>query len=128
MSDAAGARRVGRCVPPGEHARLRDGGFYLAVYTRGQPSGAAAWPSSRCGNTMDHAPIPVASALVVLSMTAVQPRPTTSARARAAQDVALVDGHNDYPWALREHDPAPRSRQARHPQAAAVDHEPTSRA
>ena len=28
-------------LPPGEHARLKDGRFYLAVYTRGSPSGAA---------------------------------------------------------------------------------------
>ena len=34
----------------------------------------------------------------------------------------LIDGHNDYPWALREKGRA-RSRQARHRQAAAVDHD-----
>ena len=34
----------------------------------------------------------------------------------------LIDGHNDYPWALRENAGA-RPRQARHQQAAAVDHD-----
>jgi membrane dipeptidase len=45
--------------------------------------------------------------LVVLSMTAVSAQPDYLARARAlhAQSL-LIDGHNDYPWALREHDPA----------------------
>jgi membrane dipeptidase len=55
------------------------------------------------------------SALVVLSMTAVPAQPVPSqvqgtdylARARSLHAQALlVDGHNDYPWALREHDPS----------------------
>jgi membrane dipeptidase len=54
------------------------------------------------------------SALVVLSMTAPSAQPAPSsvegpdylARARALHQTSLlVDGHNDYPWALREHDP-----------------------
>src|SRR6478609_1125275 len=46
-------------------------------------------------------------ALVVLSMTVASAQPDYLARARAlhAQSL-LVDGHNDYPWALREHDPS----------------------
>ena len=56
-SAAAPARRVPRCtrssmrgeldasgviqLPPAEHARLREGGFYLAVYTVGSPGGKA---------------------------------------------------------------------------------------
>src|SRR3954452_3050082 len=45
--------------------------------------------------------------LVVLSMTAVSAQPDYLARAKAlhAQSL-LIDGHNDYPWALREHDPS----------------------
>jgi membrane dipeptidase len=47
------------------------------------------------------------SALVVLSMTAVSAQTDYLARARALHKTSLlVDGHNDYPWALREHDPA----------------------
>src|SRR5258708_5996530 len=47
------------------------------------------------------------SALVVLSMTAASAQPDYLARARALHKTSLlVDGHNDYPWALREHDPA----------------------
>ena len=47
------------------------------------------------------------SALVVLSMTAVSAQTDYLARARALHKSSLlVDGHNDYPWALREHDPA----------------------
>src|SRR5258708_20506902 len=47
------------------------------------------------------------SALVVFSMTAVSAQPDYLARARALHKTSLlVDGHNDYPWALREHDPA----------------------
>jgi membrane dipeptidase len=46
-------------------------------------------------------------ALVVLSMTAVSAQTDFLARARALHKTSLlVDGHNDYPWALREHDPA----------------------
>src|SRR3569832_1438434 len=46
------------------------------------------------------------SALVVLSM-AVSAQPNLLDRARALHKQAiLIDGHNDYPWALREHDPA----------------------
>jgi membrane dipeptidase len=45
-------------------------------------------------------------ALVVLSM-AASAQPNLLDRARALHRGALlVDGHNDYPWALREHDPA----------------------
>src|SRR6478672_10155509 len=45
--------------------------------------------------------------LVVLSMTAASAQTDFLARARAlhAQSL-LIDGHNDYPWALREHDPS----------------------
>jgi membrane dipeptidase len=47
------------------------------------------------------------SALVVLSMTVVSAQTDFLARARALHKTSLlVDGHNDYPWALREHDPA----------------------
>jgi membrane dipeptidase len=46
-------------------------------------------------------------ALVVLSMTAASAQPDYAARAKALHARALlIDGHNDYPWALREHDPA----------------------
>ena len=45
--------------------------------------------------------------LVVLSMTAASAQPDYLARAKALHAHALlIDGHNDYPWALREHDPA----------------------
>src|SRR6187401_562681 len=45
-------------------------------------------------------------ALVVLSM-AASAQPNLLDRARALHRQALlVDGHNDYPWALREHDAA----------------------
>src|SRR5215467_5294345 len=45
--------------------------------------------------------------LVVLSMTSASAQTDFLARARAlhAQSL-LIDGHNDYPWALREHDAA----------------------
>ena len=47
------------------------------------------------------------SVLVVLSMTAVSAQTDYLARARALHKTSLlIDGHNDYPWALREHDPA----------------------
>jgi membrane dipeptidase len=47
------------------------------------------------------------SALVVLSMTAASAQTDYLARARALHKQALlIDGHNDYPWALREKDPA----------------------
>jgi membrane dipeptidase len=47
------------------------------------------------------------SVLVVLSMAAVSVQPDYLARARALHKTSLlIDGHNDYPWALREHDPA----------------------
>jgi len=46
------------------------------------------------------------SALVVLSM-AASAQPNLLDRARALHRQALlIDGHNDFPWALREHDPA----------------------
>jgi membrane dipeptidase len=45
--------------------------------------------------------------LVVLSMTARSAQPDYLARAKAIHAQALlVDGHNDYPWALREKDPS----------------------
>ena len=45
--------------------------------------------------------------LVVLSMTAVSAQDDYLARARALHKSSLlIDGHNDYPWALREHNPA----------------------
>ncbi len=45
--------------------------------------------------------------LVVLSMTAASAQPDYLARAKALHAQALlVDGHNDYPWALREKDPS----------------------
>src|SRR3954452_25066656 len=48
-----------------------------------------------------------ASALVVLSMTVATAQTDYLARARALHKQSLlVDGHNDYPWALREHDAA----------------------
>ena len=47
------------------------------------------------------------SVLVVLSMTAASAQTDYLARARALHKQALlIDGHNDYPWALREKDPA----------------------
>jgi membrane dipeptidase len=47
------------------------------------------------------------SALLVLSMTALSAQTDYLARARALHKTSLlVDGHNDYPWALRERDPA----------------------
>jgi membrane dipeptidase len=45
--------------------------------------------------------------LVVLSMTAASGQTDFLARAKALHAKSLlIDGHNDYPWALREHDPA----------------------
>jgi membrane dipeptidase len=45
--------------------------------------------------------------LAVLSMTAASAQQDFLARANALHAKSLlVDGHNDYPWALREHDPA----------------------
>jgi membrane dipeptidase len=45
--------------------------------------------------------------LVVLSMTVVSAQQDFLARAKAIHAKSLlIDGHNDYPWALREHDPA----------------------
>ena len=45
-------------------------------------------------------------ALVVLSMSA-SAQPNLLDRARALHKQALlIDGHNDYPWALREKDPS----------------------
>jgi len=45
--------------------------------------------------------------LVVLSMTAASAQTDFLARAKALHAKSLlIDGHNDYPWALREHDPA----------------------
>jgi len=53
---------------------------------------------------VQHFPV---AALVVLSMTVVSAQPDYAARARALHKTSLlVDGHNDYPWALREHNPA----------------------
>jgi membrane dipeptidase len=49
----------------------------------------------------------IASALVVLSMTVATAQTDFLARARALHKQSiLIDGHNDYPWALREHDAA----------------------
>ena len=48
-----------------------------------------------------------ASALVVLAMTVATAQTDYLARARALHKQSLlIDGHNDYPWALREHDAA----------------------
>ena len=45
--------------------------------------------------------------LVVFSMTAASAQQDVLARAKALHAKALlIDGHNDYPWALREHNPA----------------------
>ena len=45
--------------------------------------------------------------LVVLSMTAPAAQSGVLERARALhREALLIDGHNDYPWALREHNPA----------------------
>jgi membrane dipeptidase len=45
--------------------------------------------------------------LVVLSMTVASAQTDYLARAKALHARSLlIDGHNDYPWALREHDPA----------------------
>jgi membrane dipeptidase len=47
------------------------------------------------------------SVLMVLGMTALSAQTDYLARARALHKTSLlIDGHNDYPWALREHDPA----------------------
>jgi membrane dipeptidase len=47
------------------------------------------------------------AALILLSMTVTTAQTDYLARARALhRQSLLVDGHNDYPWALREHDAA----------------------
>ena len=47
------------------------------------------------------------SLLAVLAMTSVSAQSNLIDRARALHRHApVIDGHNDYPWALREHDPA----------------------
>src|SRR5262245_35535923 len=47
------------------------------------------------------------AALVVLSMTAASAQTDYLARAKAIHARSLlIDGHNDYPWALREHNAA----------------------
>jgi len=49
----------------------------------------------------------ILTSLVVLSMTVASAEQDFLARAKALHARSLlVDGHNDYPWALREHDPA----------------------
>jgi len=49
----------------------------------------------------------ILTSLVVLSMTAASAQTDFLARAKALHAKALlIDGHNDFPWALREHDPA----------------------
>ena len=49
----------------------------------------------------------IPTSLVVLSMTVASAQTDYLARAKALHATSLlVDGHNDYPWALREHDPA----------------------
>jgi membrane dipeptidase len=48
----------------------------------------------------------LAAVLSMMSLSAQRPAGDYLARARALHRQAiLVDGHNDYPWALREHDP-----------------------
>jgi len=48
---------------------------------------------------------PLVLALILLSMTAITAQTDYLARAKAIhKDALLIDGHNDYPWALREHD------------------------
>src|SRR5687768_3674047 len=45
--------------------------------------------------------------LTVLAMTSVSAQSNLLERARALhRQMPVIDGHNDYPWALREHDPA----------------------
>src|SRR5918993_1106408 len=45
--------------------------------------------------------------LAVVATAAVFGQPTLLDRARALhRDAPVIDGHNDYPWALREHDPS----------------------
>jgi membrane dipeptidase len=47
------------------------------------------------------------SCLVVLAMTSAEAQSNSIERARALhRQMPVIDGHNDYPWALREHDPA----------------------
>ena len=47
------------------------------------------------------------SFLAVLAMTSVSAQSNLLERARALhRQMPVIDGHNDYPWALREHDPA----------------------
>ena len=47
------------------------------------------------------------SVLAVLTMTSLAAQSNPFERARALHRTApVIDGHNDYPWALREHDPA----------------------
>src|SRR5262245_19728645 len=49
----------------------------------------------------------IASILVVFSMTVATAQTDFLARAKALhRQSILIDGHNDYPWALREHDAA----------------------
>src|SRR5262245_56516594 len=49
----------------------------------------------------------IASTLVVLSMTVATAQTDFLAHAKALhRQSLLIDGHNDYPWALREHDAA----------------------
>jgi len=56
---------------------------------------------------MDMLRLLIASALVVFSMTVATAQTDYLARARALhRQSLLIDGHNDYPWALREHDAA----------------------
>ena len=61
------------------------------------------------------------------STAAAQPELIARAKALHAQ-VPLIDGHNDYPWALREHRPGARLRQGRHHQdgAGADDRHPAA--
>lgn len=49
----------------------------------------------------------LAPALLVIAAIAVSAQSDLLTRARALhREALLIDGHNDYPWALREHDPA----------------------
>ena len=73
-----------------------------------------------------HAPNSPLSLVVLLDDRLVRSAPAdtcSTALARCTSRLLLIDGHNDYPWALRETRSGARPGQARHPQAAAVDHD-----
>jgi membrane dipeptidase len=53
--------------------------------------------------------LPILAVLSMMTGSGQQPAGDLLARARALhQQAILIDGHNDFPWALREHDPARR--------------------